>query len=70
MPTEDQILVPETLLKKRKSQEKQREERQNELQKKKKVRHITPLVMHQYHSRELSWIMVMITIILVTRPSG
>lgn len=35
--TEDQILVPETLLKKRKSQEKQREERSAELEKKKKV---------------------------------
>lgn len=39
MPTEDQILVPETLLKKRKSQEKQREERAAELEKKKKVSH-------------------------------
>ena len=38
VPTEDQILVPETLLKKRKSQEKQREERSAELEKKKKVR--------------------------------
>ena len=37
MPTEDEILVPETLLKKRKSQEKAREERSAELQKKKKV---------------------------------
>ena len=37
VPTEDQILVPETLLKKRKSQEKQREERLAELEKKKKV---------------------------------
>ncbi len=37
MPTENQILVPETLLKKRKSQEKQREERAAELEKKKKV---------------------------------
>ena len=37
MPTEDQILVPETLLKKRKSQEKQREERSAEYEKKKKV---------------------------------
>ena len=37
VPTEDQILVPETLLKKRKSQEKAREERSAELQKKKKV---------------------------------
>ncbi|KAI9876416.1 MAG: 60S ribosomal protein L7 [Pleopsidium flavum] len=37
VPTEDQILVPETLLKKRKSQEKQREERSAELDKKKKA---------------------------------
>ncbi|SLM35468.1 60s ribosomal protein l7 [Lasallia pustulata] len=37
VPTEDQILVPETLLKKRKSQEKQREERSAELEKKKKA---------------------------------
>lgn len=37
MPTEDEILVPETLLKKRKSQEKAREERQAEFDKKKKV---------------------------------
>lgn len=39
MPTEDEILVPETLLKKRKSQEKAREERSAELEKKKKVCH-------------------------------
>ena len=39
MPTEDEILVPETLLKKRKSQEKAREERSAELEKKKKVGH-------------------------------
>jgi hypothetical protein len=38
VPTQDQILVPETLLKKRKSQEKAREERSAELEKKKKVR--------------------------------
>ena len=37
VPTEDEILVPETLLKKRKSQEKSREERSAELEKKKKV---------------------------------
>ena len=37
MPVEDEILVPETLLKKRKSQEKAREERSAELEKKKKV---------------------------------
>lgn len=39
MPTEDEILVPETLLKKRKSQEKAREERSAEVEKKKKVGH-------------------------------
>merc|ERR1711977_434569 len=37
VPTNDQILVPETLLKKRKSQEKAREERSAELEKKKKA---------------------------------
>ena len=37
VPTEDEILVPETLLKKRKSNEKAREERSAELEKKKKV---------------------------------
>jgi len=37
VPTHDQVLVPETLLKKRKSQEKAREERAAELEKKKKV---------------------------------
>jgi hypothetical protein len=37
VPTVDQILVPETLLKKRKSQEKAREEKSAELEKKKKV---------------------------------
>jgi len=37
VPTEDQILVPETLLKKRKSQEKAREEKSAELEKKKVV---------------------------------
>ena len=40
VPTADQILVPETLLKKRKSQEKAREERSAELEKKKKVRQL------------------------------
>ena len=39
VPTEDEILVPETLLKKRKSQEKERAERSAELEKKKKVRY-------------------------------
>ncbi|MCJ1232459.1 60S ribosomal protein L7 [Varicellaria rhodocarpa] len=37
VPTEDEILVPETLLKKRKSNEKAREERSAELEKKKKA---------------------------------
>ncbi|KAG6997482.1 60S ribosomal protein L7 [Physcia stellaris] len=39
VPTEDQILVPETLLKKRKSQEKEREERAAETEKRKKWRY-------------------------------
>ena len=51
VPTEDQILVPETLLKKRKSQEKQREERQAELQKKKKVRQSDLVGTHQHQFR-------------------
>jgi hypothetical protein len=70
VPTEEQILVPETLLKKRKSQEKQREERQAELQKKKKVRHTDPFAMHQYQFKGQSWTMVMTNTILATRPSG
>ncbi|KAI9846780.1 MAG: 60S ribosomal protein L7 [Sclerophora amabilis] len=37
VPTQDQILVPETLLKKRKSQEKQREDRAADLDKKRKA---------------------------------
>jgi large subunit ribosomal protein L7e len=37
VPTHDNILVPETLLKKRKSQEKARAERLAEVEKKKKV---------------------------------
>jgi hypothetical protein len=40
VPTVDQILVPETLLKKRKSQEKAREEKSAEFEKKKKVRRV------------------------------
>jgi hypothetical protein len=39
VPTKDQILVPETLLKKRKSQEKAREQRTAEIEKRKKVGH-------------------------------
>jgi len=37
VPTKDQVLVPETLLKKRKSQEKARAEKQAEIENKKKV---------------------------------
>ena len=37
VPTKDQVLVPETLLKKRKSQEKARAERSAEIEKRKKV---------------------------------
>ena len=40
VPTEDEIMVPETLLKKRKSQEKAREERSAEQDKRKKVSHL------------------------------
>jgi hypothetical protein len=57
VPTHDQILVPETLLKKRKSQEKAREERAAELEKKKKVRNFSlstsetrTMVMHNTNS--------------------
>lgn len=38
VPTQDQVLVPETLLKKRKSQEKARAEKSAEIEQKKKVR--------------------------------
>jgi large subunit ribosomal protein L7e len=37
VPTKNDILVPETILKKRKSQEKEREQRATELDKKRKV---------------------------------
>jgi hypothetical protein len=37
VPTQDQVLVPETLLKKRKSQEKARAEKSAEIEKKKAV---------------------------------
>lgn len=58
MPTEDEILVPETLLKKRKSQEKAREERSAELEKKKKVG--STLFTNPYLKRQLwTWAMVM-----------
>lgn len=40
MPTQDQILVPETLLKKRKSQEKQREEDAAQREKRRQVGHL------------------------------
>lgn len=43
VPTKDQVLVPETLLKKRKSQEKARAERSAEVEKKKKVSRDKPL---------------------------
>lgn len=65
MPTHDQILVPETLLKKRKSQEKAREEHSAELLKKKKVRHRIPLISPNIKP----WTTVM-TPHSVTRPSG
>lgn len=58
VPTEDEILVPETLLKKRKSQEKAREERSAELEKKKKVG--STLFSNSYLKRQLwTWAMVM-----------
>lgn len=70
MPTEDEIHVPETLLKKRKSQEKAREERSAELEKKKKVSHkiITFTLFHQ--GKLWAWTMVMIHTNFATRPSG
>jgi large subunit ribosomal protein L7e len=48
VPTKDQILVPETLLKKRKSQEKAREQRSAEIEKRKKVQ--------SYHSHTVSMV--------------
>lgn len=42
VPTKDQILVPETLLKKRKSQEKARAEKTAELEQRKKVSRYHP----------------------------
>jgi large subunit ribosomal protein L7e len=41
VPTKNDILVPETILKKRKSQEKEREQRAADLDKKRKVCSIT-----------------------------
>ena len=43
IPTKDEILVPETLLKKRKSQEKEREVKAADLQKKRQVSNNFPL---------------------------
>ena len=69
MPTEDEILVPETLLKKRKSQEKAREERSAELEKKKKVCLNFP---YDFLPPRKPWLrtMVMIYTNITTRPSG
>lgn len=64
VPTEDQVLVPETLLKKRKSQEKAREERTAELQKKKAVRQYFHCMWDEVA------VTVMICTIAATRPSG
>lgn len=69
MPTEDEILVPETLLKKRKSQEKAREERSAELEKKKKVRR-NFLYDFLPPRKPWLWTMVMIHTNITTRPSG
>jgi hypothetical protein len=62
VPTKDQILVPETLLKKRKSQEKAREQRLSAIEKRKKVSRIA----HPYTKKHS----VMIPTNKVTRPSG
>lgn len=70
MPTEDEILVPETLLKKRKSQEKAREERSAELEKKKKVGHdFIPIIFCRLKKLWM-WTIVMINTNTATRPSG
>ncbi len=70
MPTEDQILVPETLLKKRKSQEKAREERSAEVEKKKKVSPTFPVIMISGYGKLWTWTMVMIHTNFATRPTG
>lgn len=70
VPTEDEILVPETLLKKRKSQEKAREERSAELEKKKKVGHSLPPMVFCRLKKLRTWTMVMIHNKTATRPSG
>ena len=68
VPTEDEILVPETLLKKRKSQEKAREERSAELQKKKKVGPSPHPFFLAALRRLWTWTMVMIHTHIATRP--
>ena len=72
VPTEDQILVPETLLKKRKSQEKERENRAAELEKKKAVRHkfyVLPSINdpRQVKKNLTAWMMMMMHINHATR---
>ena len=51
VPTEEEILVPETLLKKRKSQEKAREDRLVELKKKRAVG-LPPKILKKYSHSE------------------
>jgi hypothetical protein len=50
VPTQNQVLVPETLLKKRKSQEAARAERRAEAEKTKKVSFHSPLFSHCHSS--------------------
>jgi len=64
-PTKDQVLVPETLLKKRKSQEKAREQSLAEREKRKKVGY-TSLV----HSRMVQQLLVMENTTKATRLKG
>lgn len=68
VPTEDEILVPETLLKKRKSQEKAREERSAEVEKKKKVGHNFLFMISCRWEGLSTWTMVMIHTNTATRP--
>lgn len=70
VPTEDDILVPETLLKKRKSQEKAREERSAELEKKKKVGIFFRLIRLCGFEKLRRWTMLMIHTNSATRPPG
>ena len=71
VPTDDQILVPETLLKKRKSQEKAREERTADLEKRKKVCFTLAFVVTLLgKTKTRTWTMVMIHTNFATRPSG